>query len=283
MTSLPTLSDVQALMSRAIVRTASVTEDPALVKATEWIVAPGVRLSPVEQLEIYREQFWLRHIGALEEDFVTIAYLLGDDRFRDLCHGYLAAHPPTSFTLRDLGDRFAEFIYRTEPWASDPLLHDCARLEWAFVDAFDAPDAPPLDPVSIAEAPEDAWSGARVVLHPSLQLVAMAHPAHVFRAEVKAERNPARPAPAGTRVVVYRGPEKLMYVTVEALAFDLLERLAKGVALAAACEEVAAHVGVNEVSNAAAELEAKVGAWFQTWASYGWVIRVEFSAVPRPG
>jgi hypothetical protein len=24
------------------------------------------------------------------------------------------------------------------------------------------------------------------------------------------------------------------------------------------------------------ELEAKVGAWFQAWASYGWVSRVEF-------
>jgi hypothetical protein len=118
-----------------------------------------------------------------------------------------------------------------------------------------------------------------VVLHPSVQLVAMAYAAHVFRAEVRAEKAPERPAPSPTHVVVYRGPEKLMYVEVEALAFALLERLAKGVPLAAACEQVAHDAGVADAS----ELEPKVGGWFQAWASYGWVSRVDFSATPRPG
>jgi hypothetical protein len=266
------LSEVQAHMGAAVVRTAPIEDDGALAEATRRIVAPGVRLSPVQQLEIYREQFWLRHIGAMKEDFVTLHHLLGEDAFRSLCERYLAAHPPESFTLRDLGDRFAEFVRATEPWSKDTLLHDCARLEWAFIDAFDAADAPPLDPVSIAEAPEEAWGGARVVLHPSMRLVAMEHPAHVYRAQVRDEKKPERPAPAATRVVVYRGPEKLMYIAVEPLAFDLLARLAKGVPLAAACEEVAAGAAVADD----AELETKVGGWFQAWAAYGWVSRVEF-------
>jgi hypothetical protein len=100
----------------------------------------------------------------------------------------------------------------------------------------------------------------------------MAFPAHVFRAEVRDEKKPKRPAPAATHVVVYRGPEKLMYIAIEPLAFELLARLAKGVPLAAACEEAAAEAGVSD----AAELETKVGAWFQAWAAYGWVSRVEF-------
>jgi hypothetical protein len=266
------LSDVQAHIGKALVRTAPIDDDAALADATRRIVAPGVRLSPVQQLEIYREQFWLRHIGAMKEDFVTLHHLLGQDGFRVLSERYLAAHPPASFTLRDLGDRFADFVRTSEPWASDPLLHDCARLEWAFVEAFDAKDAPPLDPVSIAEAPEEAWGNAKVVLHPSVHLVAMAFPAHVFRAEVRDEKKPKRPAPAATHVVVYRGPEKLMYIAIEPLAFELLARLAKGVPLAAACEEAAAEAGVSD----AAELETKVGAWFQAWAAYGWVSRVEF-------
>jgi hypothetical protein len=274
MTAPASLSEVQALMGAAIVRTAPVGDDAGLAEATAQFVAQGVRLSPVQQLEIYREQFWLRHIGAMKEDFVSIHHLLGDDGFAELCRRYLAAHPPTSFTLRDLGDRFADFVERTEPWAGDALVLDCARLEWAFVEAFDAPDAPPLDPVTIAEAPEEAWSGAKVVLHPSVHRVAMAHPAHVFRAEVRDEKEPERPAPAATHVVVYRGPEKLMYIAIEPLAVALLDRLARGVPLATACEEAAAEAGVAD----AAELEAKVGAWFQAWASYGWVSRVDFGS-----
>jgi hypothetical protein len=102
----------------------------------------------------------------------------------------------------------------------------------------------------------------------------MKHPAHAFRADVREEKSPQRPAPVATRVVVYRGPEKLMYVAVEPLAFELLERLARGVPLAPACEEIAL-----EATEVAAELESKVGAWFQAWAAYGWVSRVEFGAV----
>src|SRR5580700_2679363 len=110
MSASATLSDVQALMGEAVVRTATIADDAALSRATARVVAQGVRLSPVQQLEIYREQFWLRHIGGMKEDFVTIHHLLGDEGFRTLCEAYLAAHPPTSFTLRDLGEHFAAFV-----------------------------------------------------------------------------------------------------------------------------------------------------------------------------
>jgi len=273
------LAEIQGFMGAALLRAHAIEEDAAETSKAVLIVAPGVRLSPVQQLEIYREQFWLRHIDALKEDFVTIHHLLGEDGFRAACESYVAACPPQSFTLRDLGDRFADFIRRNVPWSEDDLLFDCARLEWAFVEAFDAPDAPPLDPRSIAEAPEDAWGSAKVVLHPSVQLVPLFHPAHLFRAEVRDGMNPDRPASAPSHVVVYRGADKLMYVAIEPLAFDLLQLLACGMPLAPACERVAAEAHVADAS----ALEPKIGEWFQAWASYGWVTRVDFDLTsPRP-
>jgi hypothetical protein len=271
---LTSFADVQAFLGLVIPRASSIDTDPASVAKTKQVVAVGVRLSPVEQLEIYREQFWLRHVGAMKEDFVTVHHLLGDDEFQLLCAAYFLAYPPKSFTLRDLGERFAEFLQTAEPWAKDALLHDCARLEWAFVEAFDAPDAPPLDPTTIAEAPEDAWGHARVILHPSVQLLELSYAAHIFRRDVRDEESPERPTPAPTCVVVYRGPEKLMYIALEPLAFELLRLLAKGELLAPACERVAAEAQIADSS----ELEGKVGAWFQAWAAYGWVSRVEFPA-----
>jgi hypothetical protein len=268
----PSLGEVQAFMGAALLRTRRIADDAAEAARTGQIVSAGIRLSPVEQLEIYREQFWLRHIDAMREDFVTIHYLLGEAEFRMACEAYIAACPPHSFTLRDLGDRFADFVRTNEPWANDGLLYDCARLEWAFIEAFDAPDAPPLEPRSIAEAPEDAWGNARIVLHPSVQLLALSHPAHIFRGAVKEGKSPERPDPAPTRVVAYRGADKLMYIAIEPLAFDLLQLLAEGAPLAPACERVAAKAHIADAS----ELETKVGAWFQAWASYGWVSRVEF-------
>jgi hypothetical protein len=259
-------------MVGVIQRAGSIEDDSTLRQRTERLVGQNPRLSPTEQLEIYRQQFWLRHIGALKEDFVSVHHLLGEQEFRILCERYMAAHPPTSFTLRDLGDRFGDFIQATEPYRSDALLLDCARIEWAFVEAFDAPDAPPLDPHPIAMAPEEAWAGARVELHPSVQRLLLAHPAHVFRAQVRDGEDPPRPEPTSTCIVVYRGPEKLMYIAIEPLAFRLLDLLASGTALAAACEGVANEAGIEDAS----QLEPRVGAWFQAWTGYGWVSRVDF-------
>src|SRR5439155_1688555 len=81
--------------------------------------------------------------------------------------------PPDSFTLRDLGARLGELLESDPKFASDPLLAELARLEWCFVDAFDAADAPPLDPASIAAASEDDWPRARVALHPSVPRIAV--------------------------------------------------------------------------------------------------------------
>ena len=61
------------------------------------------RLSPVEQLEVYRQQFWLRHTSALLEDFPGLSGILGQRDWERLTESYLGAHAPTSFTLRDLG------------------------------------------------------------------------------------------------------------------------------------------------------------------------------------
>ena len=69
------LGEVQAFMGAALLRTREIAEDAAEAARTEQIVSVGIRLSAVEQLEIYREQFWLRHIDAMREDFITIHYL----------------------------------------------------------------------------------------------------------------------------------------------------------------------------------------------------------------
>jgi hypothetical protein len=175
------LSAIQAFVARAVREREPLTEHAEIAAATPAVVAGNARLSPVEQLDIYREQFWLRHIAVLEEDFVSLVTLLGDDGFHALARDYLTAHPPTSFTLRDLGDKLADFLATAPGYRDDPLLGDLARLEWCFVEAFDAPDAPPLDPLTIASAREEDWPQARVVLHPSVQRVKLAFASHESR------------------------------------------------------------------------------------------------------
>ena len=261
------LGQIQAFMELALQKDAPLAEDAALALKTPSMIAGNSRLTPVEQLDIYREQFWLRHVGALDEDFKSIVHLLGDCKFHELCAAYLAAHPPDSYTLRDLGDNLPAFVAKTAPYSEDSLLVDLARLEWAFVEAYDAPDVPPLDPSRIASASEDDWARATIVLHPAVQRVVMQHPADAYRASVRKDETPEVPEVRTVHLIVYRNAENtLQYIDVEPMAFALLERLAAGESLAAACERVAD----------GADIEAKVGAWFQQWTSYRWISEVRF-------
>jgi hypothetical protein len=46
-----------------------------------------------------------------------------------------------------------------------------ARLEWAYIEAFDAADAPALDPLKLSGIPESAWETARILLDPAVRLL----------------------------------------------------------------------------------------------------------------
>lgn len=260
-----TLAETQARLAAAIRRLEPLS-DPAL----EVIASGSERLSPLEQIEIYREQFWLRHRDCLRDDFAALVYLLGDERFDDLARSYLAARPPASFTLRDLGAALPTFLRSTAPWSDDLLLSELARVEWAFVDAFDAPDAPPFDPASIAGVAEDRWPGARIRFHPAAQRLALAFPSHDYRLAARSGRAPSRPAARDCQVVVYRGPELLHCLEVEPSAAMLLEELERGTALGLACERAAAASGL-----ARDEFQGRLAGWFSTWTAAGLIRAVE--------
>jgi len=130
-----------------------------------------------------------------------------------MCADYIEAHPPDSWSLRDLGAKLPEFLRVTPPFAVDALACDLARYEWAFVDAFDAPDAPPLDTAAIAAATEEDWSRARLELAPSVQLVRAGFPVDELRAAVQKGESPERPAAKDVYLVVWRGPDAMKYST----------------------------------------------------------------------
>ncbi len=268
------LAELQRMLADALVRHESIARDPAWVERAERAIggsrapAGGWRMKPVEQLDVYREQFWWRHVACLAEDFPALVALMGEESFERAAAAYLDAQPPKDFLLRNLGAGLAEFLARAKGWADDPLLADLARVEWAFIDAFDAPDAPPLDPAAVAAIPQDAWPAARVELHPSLQRLRLSHPAHEMRGAFHRGEKLERVAPAPTFLVVYRRELRHYQETLDELAFTMLDRLASNVALGEAAEAVANETGRGE------EVQARIGEWFTRWASLGWISRV---------
>ncbi len=267
------LADLQRFVAEAVRREASVDGNPDVAASVERLVAPSVRgMTPADRLEVYREQFWARHLQSLDEDFPTLTWVLGGrGGFRDLAARYLQAHPPRTWDLQRLGAELPAFLSSQSPWTGDRLALDAARLDWAFMEAFDAPDAQPFDPRVLAATAEETWPHVRLVFHPSVRLLALAHPVHELREAVKHGAAPARLEAVDTHLVIWRDAACfLRAVSIEAAGWELLDALRAGVPLGAACEGVARPGAAMNLS----ELGARLATWFQQWTANGWLTAI---------
>jgi hypothetical protein len=267
------LAQLQRLLVEAVSNPRPIQADADLSAYAASLLLPSPRgMDPASRLEVYREQFWQRHLASLGDDFPTLIWVLGGSaRFRELAVEYLQAHPPRTWNLQRLGADLPAYVAKTKPWASDGLAVDAARLDWAFMEAFDAPDAPPLDLGVLANAAPEAVATARVAFHPAVRRVVTAHPVHELRDAVRSGAPCERPPKGNTHAVVWRDPACfLRSVGVDAMASELMSSLADGTPLGDACAAVAgAH------PEAAPEaIASRVGEWFQHWTMHGWVSAV---------
>lgn len=263
---------LQRFITDAVRRPPAAPDEPGYLAQAEALVATGKRgTNAAGRLEVYREQFWRRHVSNLHDDFPTLAWSVGEGKgFERLVEGYLQAYPPRTWNLQRLGLDVPKYVATESPWRDDVLAQDASRLDWAFMEAFDAPDAPPLDSGALASAPPEAWALARITFHPSLRALTFAHPVHELR---DATRHGAHGRPAALRsyVVVWRDAGcSLRCAALEPMAFELLASLIQGAPLGAACDSLAAAADPS----AAAELGEHVTRWFREWTASGWVSAV---------
>lgn len=204
-----------------------------------------------ERLEIYANAYFARLLEVLRDDYPALAAALGDDHFHDLVTAYLLAHPPTRPSLRDAGafvrgfldGASAEAAYFRVRW---PWSADLAALEWALVDAFDAPDAPALARERLAAlAPElspEAWDALPLRLHPATALLTLRWPVQRLRADHERGALYAHPVleAAPTVLCVTRRDERVRYRALDdPLETALLPALAGGLSFGALCLRIA--------------------------------------------
>jgi hypothetical protein len=79
--------------------------------------------------------------------------------------------------LLEYGAGFPAFISGFEPIATLPYLAEVARIERAWVEAYHAAEAPPLDPAALAAVAPQRVGELRFTLHPSLRAVRCRYPA----------------------------------------------------------------------------------------------------------
>jgi hypothetical protein len=256
----------------------------------ESFIAPNSRLSAFERLEIYNRQYWFRVLGSLAEDFPALRAVVGAKAFEAMSVAYLTAHPSRSFTLRNLGSKLPEWLEANSQWAGrrHSLAADVARVEWAFVEAFDNAERAPLTREQIATLD----GSSQLALQPHLRLVELHYPAddlvlglhqrdkrQTSEAGVQHDDEDERPANLGKLrrkklwVAAHRVDNSVYYLRLTREEFKTLTALREGATLVEALETGFAESNLSQARHA-----QLVQAWFATWAELGWICAPELDA-----
>jgi hypothetical protein len=251
-------------------------EDGRELADIDSVIAPNDKLSAFERLEVYNRQYWFRLFDALETDFPALTKLVGDSRFRDLAEAYLSEYQSTSYTLRNLGSRMTDFLTAHPQHAGEhpEAAIDISKLEWAYVEAFDAAELPPATPEEFASAGEQA----KLRLQPHIYFVDLRTSVDEFTAKAHGldfERRDKKHRRFGKdrfkrvtetfTVAVYRKNDQVAQLPLEGEAVTLLKAIADGKPLGEALET--AFVS----SSADPEMIApRVQQWFAVWSGLQW-------------
>ncbi len=262
-----------------------------MAEVAESFIAPNSRLTAFERLEIYNRQYWFRVLSALAEDFPAVRAVVGSRRFEALSVAYLTEHPSRSFTLRNLGSKLPAWLaaHPEKAGRRHRLAVDVARIEWAFVEAFDSAEHDPLTLEQIATLDGES----RLALQPHLRLIALSYPADDLVLELhhrekrltseagvahEEDSDAAVPVPRlplkGTWLAAHRLDLSVYYRQIAREEFQTLTALRSGATLAEAIE--AGFAGSRIPKRQRAE---QVQHWFGTWAELGWICAPELEAL----
>jgi hypothetical protein len=248
----------------------------------ESYIKPNELLSSFERLEIYNRQYWFRVIAAVAEDFPALNAVMGEKAFNSLVLAYLRDNPSTSFTLRNLGSLLPQWLteHREFGQRRRRLLLDVARLEWAYVEAFDRAALAPLTALDLVGLGADS----RLSLQPHIQLLELNYPVDELVLAVHREKGPSdiasnavseRNATKRARLpkmlraevflVVHRYENSVYYRRIERENFLLLSALEQGHCLGDALE-----TSFRNSILSAEEQAAKIQEYFAHASELGW-------------
>jgi len=244
------------------------------------VIRPSLRVSSLDRMSIYADAYFARLAECLREEFPALRHALGDDAFDAFVAGYLEATPSNSYTLANLGSRFADFLDQATAGGTDPspendsspetdwwrFLVDLARLERLYNEVFDGPGdegTPSLSRDAIMAVPPEQWD--HVILTPmnSLRLIELDFPVQDYVTAVRKHLDPPIPERHATWQMVWRREYVVRRLPIGERAFQLLRALCGGAKMREALDFVATDSIQPEL------LEREVHDGFLLWTKAG--------------
>lgn len=223
------------------------------------------------RLQIYYDAYRARLVEALSTDYDALRAALGEVEFRSMCFAYVEATRSSWRNVRWYGGGLAKFLEENAPWCEERALSECARFEWTLTLAFDAADDPHLAFDAIAALPAHAWTGLRLRLHPSVQIIALHGNAHALRTALDAQV----PLPAHTwsedpvHWLIWRQGDGVRFRSLAAFESIALRVARAGSTFPEICAAMLDYVNEDEVA-------AHAAGFLRTWVDDALIASVSY-------
>ncbi|WP_332819732.1 DNA-binding domain-containing protein [Sphingopyxis sp.] len=127
----------------------------------------GDEVAVLRGLRVHANTISHARLVALEETFPRTRAHLGEGPFNRLSRKFVDACGAEGRSLTDIGAGFAD-------WLGDPLAADLARVEWAWLESYNAAEGPALGLADLAGYNETTLLGFSVHLHPATRFLSLA-------------------------------------------------------------------------------------------------------------
>jgi hypothetical protein len=196
--------------------------------------------SSARRFNVYRNNVVVGLAEALSANYPATCRIVGNDFFAAMARAYLGAHPPRSPMMFDYGADFPDFIVGFDPADCVPYLADVARLERAWLEAYHAADATPLDAAKLGTLDVALASDLRLTPHPSLRLVTSAHPIVTIWTMNAADGQPGPLLAGGEHALIVRPDAEVHVIPIDSGTATLASALTAGASVVEAARSALA-------------------------------------------
>lgn len=200
-------------------------------------IAPSHTLESEERMGLYKQQYWWRLIGVMQDLFPALVSLLGYTEFnRQIAEPYLASHIPKDWFISHIGDDLPQWL-DTIPRESEVPFKELAQLDLVYEQLLFADILPGVTPSSCEREV--------LYLQPFVFLFEMDTNLLSYRKQLLQGKKPLLKKWRKKRyLVLYRLHEENFFEEIHSDFFDLLSHLQTGARLQALipllerCEDV---------------------------------------------
>lgn len=266
------LADTQHWMQAALMFPRMVEQQ----QVSEQLLASG-NLAAADCLAIYQRSYYSRLLSCMTEQFPALCHCLGEPLFNQFAAEYLREMPSNSYTLYELGRRFAGYLADTRPDKALPVeqqalwidfMVELAGFERLAFTLFDAPG----DEGNLVD--DRTLTDDKLGLQRGLSIYQARFPVARYYCLVRDHKDPDLPPLQDAYVALVRVNYSTRLVLLNALQYRFLQHLM-------AVDNIAEALALTANGLLVAEREKKIdipslwsvaGGWRDQWLAKGFFV-----------